>query len=189
MQFFFLINAVLLGIGLAMDAFSVSVVSGLNEPKMKFKRANAIAGTFAVFQFIMPVIGYAFVRFLVSVFPFLMRFTPVVSLIVLTYVGIKLIAAGVSGKEEAEPISNGNLLLMGLATSIDALSAGFSFAGYSWMKTLISACIILALTYAICIFGIYIGRKIGGKLSRNSSIFGGILLIIISLEIFIKSII
>ena len=181
------INAILLGIGLAMDAFSVSVVSGLSDPHMKAKRSNTIAGTFAGFQFLMPVVGYVVVRFLITIFKVFEQYIPIVSLLVLSYIGIKMIISGFSSKEEVEPITNGTLLLMGVATSIDALSAGFTFAEYTISDALISAGIILLLTYAICMVGIYLGRKIGDKLSKKAPILGGIILIAIGLEIFAKS--
>ena len=133
-----IIDALLLGIGLAMDAFSVSIANGLNKPKMKFNSALVVALVFGIFQAIMPIIGWAITHFLSEKFTFIEKAVPFVALALLLYIGIKMIYEANKGQEEAEAetISKHELLVQGIATSIDALSVGFTIAKYSFMTAL-----------------------------------------------------
>lgn len=83
-------------------------------------------------------------------------------------------------------VTMGALIVQGIATSIDALSVGFTISGYAWVQALISALIIAAVTYIICILGLIIGRKAGMKLANKAGILGGCILIFIGIEIFIS---
>lgn len=186
----FILNSILLGVGLAMDAFSVSVANGLNEPGMKRRKACAIAGTFAFFQALMPMTGWVCVHTIVELFSAFGAFVPWIALILLAFIGGKMIYDGIKKKAENEEpvgVGVGSLLIQGVATSIDALSVGFTIADYDLLHALSAALIIAAVTFIICIGGLVIGRKVGTKLSDKAQIFGGIILIGIGLEIFISS--
>lgn len=187
----FLINAVCFGVGLAMDAFSVSMANGLNEPRMKKSKMCLIAGTFALFQIIMPLIGWACVHTIASVFAAFQKFIPWIALLLLCYIGGKMLIEGIRSKKgdtEDAAVGIGALMIQGIATSIDALSVGFTIANYSLTEALIEAIIIGIVTFAICIGGLLIGRKFGMKLAGKAAILGGIILIAIGLEIFISGI-
>jgi putative Mn2+ efflux pump MntP len=187
----FVFTAVLLGVALAMDAFSVSLAGGLNEPKMKRQRMCLIAGVFAGFQALMPILGWVFVHTVVSIFRSFEKFIPWIALILLLYLGGKMIAEGIARKEEDEiPAATVRLLLLqGIATSIDALSVGFTaFEEYDFSLAAVAALIIAAVTFAICIAGLFIGRKLGTAIGGKASILGGIILIIIGLRIFINGV-
>ena len=190
-DFTFFLNSVLLGIALAMDAFSVSLANGLNEPKMPRKRMCLIAGVFGVFQALMPMLGYVCVKTIVTVFSAFEKMIPWIALALLGFIGGKMLYEGIKNRDgEAEPVAVGfmALLVQGIATSIDALSVGFTMAEYNLVQAIISALIIAVVTFFICIGGLLIGRKVGTKLSGKASILGGIILIAIGLEIFIKGI-
>lgn len=188
MNVVFFFNSILLGVGLAMDAFSVSLANGLNEPKMSRERACTIAGTFALFQFLMPMLGWVCVHTLVERFAAFQRFVPWIALILLAYIGGSMLRTGIrGGEEEASGVGAGALLLQGVATSIDALSVGFTIAEYEAGAALVCSLIIAVVTFGICMGGLRIGRAAGTRLSGKASILGGVILILIGLEIFLKS--
>lgn len=189
--FLFIFNSVLLGVGLAMDAFSVSLTNGLNEPDMKRGRMCGIAGVFAGFQALMPMLGWICVRTVVQYFVIFEKFIPWLALVLLVYIGGKMLIDGIRKKdseEKEEGLGAGALFLQGVATSIDALSVGFTIAGYGWIMALSSALIIAGVTFIICMAGLMIGKKFGTRLSDRAQILGGVILIVIGLEIFIKGI-
>lgn len=194
-DFLFLFNSILLGIGLAMDAFSVSLANGLNEPCMKTRRIGLVAGTFSVFQFLMPMIGWVCVTTIAHIFSAFEPFIPWIALALLSFIGGKMLIEGIKEKDtpcECEcgcrpQIGFGALLVQGVATSIDALSVGFTIATYNVWEALLACGIIGAETLVICVFGIIIGKKAGTKLAGKAGIFGGAILILIGLEIFITS--
>lgn len=186
-RFFF--NSALLGVGLAMDAFSVSMANGLNEPEMKKGKMCMVAGVFAGFQFLMPVAGWICVHTIVQYFQAFRKFIPWIALILLAFIGGKMLLDGVRSRdsEEEKPcLGIGSLLVQGIATSIDALSVGFTIADYGPLMAFVSALIIAAVTFVICMMGLKIGEKFGTKLSNKAQILGGIILIIIGIEIFIS---
>lgn len=186
----FVFNSVLLGEGLAMDAFSVSMANGLNEPNMNKRKMGEIAGIFAGFQFAMPLIGWGCIHAIVQSFAAFEKLIPWIALILLVYIGGKMLREGVCHKDLEEEKSNlkiGTLLIQGVATSIDALSVGFTIAEYNWLMALVSALIIAVVTFIVCIAGLIIGKKFGAKLSHKAQILGGIILIGIGLEIFITA--
>lgn len=186
----FIFNSILLGIGLSMDAFSVSIANGLNEAKMRLRKVVAIAGTFAFFQALMPMLGWLCVHTIVQYFSAFEKFIPWIALILLGYIGTKMIIDGIKGGDaESEPAGVGftGLLIQGIATSIDALSVGFTIAEYDFVMALASALIIAAVTFIICFIGTLIGKKAGTHLAGKAGIFGGAILIFIGLEIFITS--
>jgi putative Mn2+ efflux pump MntP len=191
-NFLFVLNSILFGVGLAMDAFSVSIANGLNEPKMPAKRVLLIAGTFGLFQTVMPLTGWLCVHSIAEAFQAFQPFIPWIALALLLFIGIKMILEGrkeeTDKDEEARLLRGGALLVQGIATSIDALSVGFTIAEYTWVFALIESVIIGLVTFGICIAGIKLGKTVGMKLAGKASIFGGIILILIGLEIFITGI-
>ena len=187
-NYIFVINSLFLGIGLAMDAFSISLADGLAEPRMKTSRMLAISGVFAFFQAFMPMTGWICVHTVVVKFAALQKFIPWIALGLLGYIGGKMLFEGLrKGSEETvkNDLSVGILILQGIATSIDALSVGFTISDYNIVMALISALIIATVTFIICNIGIVIGRYCGTKLANKASIFGGCILIFIAIEVFI----
>lgn len=190
-DFVFVMNSLLLGVGLAMDAFSVSLANGLNELQMRKRKAFGIASVFAVFQALMPLIGWFCVRTAAEHFKEFEPFIPWISLILLCFIGGKMLVEGIRKKqEESEPQKLGivALLIQGVATSIDALSVGFTIADYDLIKALICVLIIAVVTFIICVLGVAIGKKFGTRFSGKASVFGGAILIGIGLEIFLTGI-
>lgn len=188
----FFVNSILFGFGLAMDAFSVSVANGLAEPKMRKRKAALIAGTFAFFQFAMPLIGWAAVHWAVRHFRKFEPFIPYIALILLLYIGGKMIFDSIKSKksdEKAEAVLGwGTLIVQGIATSIDALSVGFTTQSYGLFDAFVSALIIGVITLGVCLAGIRIGKVFGDKFSTKATLIGGIILIGIGIEIFIKGV-
>ena len=189
----FILNSVLLGIGLAMDAFSVSMANGLNEPHMKRKKMCGIAGVFAFFQALMPMIGWVCIHSVVQYFTVVEKFIPWIALILLLYIGGKMLLDGMKNAEENEKkiagVGISALLMQGVATSIDALSVGFTIADYNFIMALVSALIIAAVTFVICMVGLWIGKKFGTKLSNKAAVLGGVILIFIGIEIFVTGLV
>lgn len=191
LNFTFFFNNILLGVGLAMDAFSVSLANGLNEPKMKKSKITGVAGLFAVFQGIMPLIGWICVHTIVQYFSWFEKLIPWIALILLCYIGGKLLYDSIKNKEGEETalksVGLTALLVQGVATSIDALSVGFTIADYTFVLAVLAVLIIAIVTFFICFAGILIGKKFGTKLAGKAGILGGVILIFIGLEIFITS--
>lgn len=189
-SFVFFFNSALLGIGLAMDAFSVSLANGLNDPKMRSPKLWGIAGLFSVFQGLMPLIGWICIHTLVQYFTAFESFIPWIALALLGYIGGKMLLEGLHDDcscEECKKLTIGALLVQGIATSIDALSVGFTIAEYTLPFALVCALIIAAVTLPICVAGIFIGKKAGTCLAGKAGILGGAILIFIGLEIFLTS--
>ncbi len=186
----FFLNSILLGVGLAMDAFSVSLANGLGEPAMSRRRMCLIAGTFAAFQALMPMTGWLCVHTLVEHFRAFERLVPWIALVLLLYIGGSMLYEGLHGEdaEVSAALGLGTLLLQGIATSIDALSVGFTIEEYPFSAALIESLIIGAVTLAICLAGLFLGRTIGRRLDRVAPILGGLILIGIGVEIFLTGI-
>ena len=207
----FFINSIALGAGLAMDAFSVSLANGLNDPGMSGSRKSIIAGTFAGFQFAMPLIGWICVRTIASYFEAFEKAIPWIALILLLFIGGKMLIEGVREEicrracekcentscekcrfdrpaEEAVTLSAGALIVQGIATSIDALSVGFTISDYVVLQAVIACLIIGIVTFVICIAGLFIGAKAGTRLGWKASVLGGVILIAIGIEIFVTGI-
>lgn len=192
MNFIFIFNSTLLGVGLAMDAFSVSMANGLNEPKMSKGKMCVIAGVFAGFQFAMPMIGWICVHTIVQYFKAFEKFIPWVALLLLGFIGGKMLIEGIRNKSsdnEDTGLGVGALLVQGVATSIDALSVGFTISEYGWLMAFTASLIIAAVTFVICIAGLKIGKTFGTKLSNKAQILGGVILLGIGIEIFVKGIV
>ena len=191
-NFVFIFNSVLLGVGLAMDAFSVSMANALNEPTMKRKKMCGIAGVFAFFQALMPMIGWICIHSVVQYFTAFEKFIPWIALIFLLYIGGKMLLDGIKNadgdEEESSGVGISALLVQGVATSIDALSVGFTIADYGFVMALVCALIIAAVTFVICMVGLLIGKEFGTKLSNKAAILGGAILIFIGIEIFVTGV-
>ena len=192
-RFVFFFNSVLLGVGLAMDAFSVSMANGLNEPKMKSGRISLIAGCYGFFQFAMPMIGWICVHTIVVYFQKFEKFIPWIALILLLYIGSKMLIEGIKGDDNENSdtekrLSFGTLIVQGIATSIDALSVGFTIADYGALMAFVASVIIAVVTFGICIGGLIIGKTVGNKISNKATILGGVILIGIGIEIWVRGI-
>ncbi|MBR2295820.1 MAG: manganese efflux pump [Clostridia bacterium] len=190
-DFIFFFNSVLLGVGLAMDAFSVSIANGLNDPHMSLKKALSISGMFAFFQALMPMIGWLLVHTLLGFFDAFGKLIPFIALALLGFIGGKMLYEGVTQKEEKQEARPLNLLLLiaqGIATSIDALSVGFTIADYTFLPALVSSLIIALVTFGICFVGVKIGERVGQHFSSKATIIGGAILIFIGIEIFVTSV-
>lgn len=188
--FSFFFTNIMLGVGLAMDAFSVSLANGLNEPCMKPRKMGGIAGVFAVFQGLMPMTGWVCVHTVVQYFSAFEKLVPWIALALLGWIGGKMIWDSVKGEQEEcdkRPISARLLLVQGVATSIDALSVGFTIAEYNALHALLAVSLIAAVTFAICYAGLMIGKKAGTRLAGKAGILGGIILIAIGIEILLTS--
>ena len=192
MNISFFINSFGLGVGLAMDAFSVSLVNGMREPLMRKKKLLLMAGAFGFFQGLMPLVGWVLVRTVVEVFKGFSKFVPWIGFVLLLFIGSKMIIEGIherrgEGEKEDETgsiarLTKSSLLVQSIATSIDALSIGFAISSYNRYMALVAAMIIAVVTFAICVFGGIAGRRIGTKLSGGASIFGGCILVIIGIK-------
>lgn len=187
----FFANSILLGVGLAMDAFSVSVANGLNEPRMRMGRMSVIAGTFAFFQWFMPMMGWVCVHTILQYFRAFEQAIPWIALVLLVFIGGKMILEAVRGGdavEEAVGVGAAALFMQGVATSIDALSVGFTIANYGALMAFVCALLIAVTTFFICMAGLQIGKTVGNKFSNKATIFGGCILIFIGLEIWVTGI-
>ncbi len=193
MNLAFFIENFLLGVGLAMDAFSVSLVNGISEPCMKKKKVITIALVFAIFQAVMPLIGWLCVHTIVDKFEAFRPFIPWIAFLLLLYIGGGMIKDGIKAEETSElckqKIGFTALIIQGIATSIDALSVGFTLATYNVILALTAATVIAAVTFVICSGGVVIGKRFGTYLSNKSLILGGSILLFIGVEILIKGII
>ena len=186
--FFFI--SISLGVGLAMDAFSVSMANGLNEPCMNHRKMCGIAGMFGFFQALMPMIGWFLVHNLVSYFKAVESVIPWIALALLGFIGGKMLYEGITSDCdccEKPGVGFWALVVQGIATSIDALSVGLTISDYNFIEALVSAIIIAVVTFVICMVGLFIGRKAGTGLSGKAGILGGAILIFIGIEIVVKS--
>ena len=189
-------SSVLLGVGLAMDAFSVSLANGLNEPKMRLRKVIAISGIFAFFQAMMPLIGWIAISGFLELFKSFQGYIPWISFILLCFIGGKMIFDSIRGDledgKDAKKLTIGVLFVQAIATSIDALTAGINlakdYALSQYLYVILSVSIIAALTFGICFGGVKIGQKVGTKFSNKAGILGGSVLIFLGLKIFIADI-
>ena len=225
----FYLNAVLLGVGLAMDACAVSMANGLNEPKMKVGTITLIAVAFGFFQALMPIIGWVCVHYMAEQFEVVNTVVPYGALALLAFIGGKMLFEGIkhgrkqasqpaaqeqantqettaqpdgeqaggaaltknAAASDAEPrktLTLWMLLTQAVATSIDALSVGFTIANYNVWETLFTVCVIALVTFAISFGAVFIGKKFGTKLGNKAEILGGVILIAIGVEIFVTGV-
>ena len=146
----------------------------------------------------MPMTGWLCVHTIAEKFTAFQKFIPWIALILLLYIGIKMIIecilenkkadSQVESVPAAKSITPGILIIQGIATSIDALSVGFTIADYNWLAALIASLIIAVVTFAICMIGLLLGKKASDKLGSSAEIVGGVILILIGIEIFVKGV-
>ena len=187
----FFISNILLGAGLAMDAFSVSLANGLNEPKMKKNKMCGVAGVFAGFQALMPMIGWICVHMIVQYFQAFQKCIPWIALVLLVFIGGKMLLEGNKNKDgevEKPEVGLAALFVQGVATSIDALSVGFTISEYGPFMAIVCALIIAVVTFIICMAGLFIGKKVGTRIAGKANILGGVILIFIGIEIFVTGV-
>lgn len=178
-----LISIILIAVGLAMDAFAVSICKGMVVKKGGIKNALMIALCFGAFQFAMPILGY----FLgTSVASFTRSFAHWIALALLVYIGVKMIIEAIRGEEEcSDRLDFKELIVLGLATSIDALAVGVSFALLD-QPYFVPSLMIGFITFVISFGGAFFGRRIGVIISNKAGIFGGIVLILIGVKILLQ---
>ena len=183
-------NSILLGVGLAVDAFSVSVANAIAEPKMSGNKKFYVALTYALFQIAMPLVGWICVHTISEYFTAFQKCIPYIALVLLCYIGIKMLVEAKKGGDDEEvhyvTLTVKTLIIQGIATSIDALSVGFAIAEYSAAEAVVGSIIIGVVTFFICTGGLWLGKKAGEKLKSKATVFGGIALILIGIEIFVK---
>ncbi len=182
----------LIAVGLSMDAFAVSIGNGLSMKKSEPKAALAIAFSFGLFQALMPTLGY----FLGTAFENVIRqFDHYIALIFLGFIGGKMIYDGIKelkakkkGEEEEKgfKLTFGTLLIQAIATSIDALIVGVSFAALPNVNIWAAVTLIGITTFSISLVGVFFGKKFGQLLGSRAEIFGGIILVGIGLKVFIE---
>ena len=179
-----LFEIVLVGIGLAMDAFAVSVCKGLSMKKMNWKSAIIIALYFGIFQAVMPIIGY----FLGTTFSsFVENVDHWIAFILLAFIGGNMIKESTDDEVEKrnDRVDVKTMVLIAIATSIDALAVGITFAFFE-VNLLLSIFIIGIITIVLSTIGVIIGNKFGDKLQNKAELTGGIILIIIGLKILLE---
>ena len=186
-SFVFFLNSVLLGVGLAMDAFSVSMANGLHDPKMTKSSMVKIAGTFGIFQAAMPMIGWVCVHTIVELFASFETLIPWIALALLGYIGGKMLLDGIRGEEaeEAAQLSAGALFMQGIATSIDALAVGVTFA---FLETPILSAVSLigVTTFCISVAGVAVGCWFGARYKQRAEITGGVILVLLGCKILLE---
>lgn len=181
------IELLLIAIGLSADAFAVSVTNGMCMKNIKISKTFLIAITFGVFQGIMPVIGFALGNKFTE---YITKYDHIIALILLGIIGGKMLLDGIKGEEISESckiaeLSLGALLVQGIATSIDALAVGVSFAAMN-VNIVNAAAFICSITFCLSFLGVKIGKKFGSILNNKAEIIGGAILIIIGAKIFIE---
>ena len=183
-------EVILLAVALAMDAFSASICKGLTLQKMDWKKALLVGLYFGLFQGVMPLIGYFIGH---TVITYIEKWIPWIALIILGILGGRMLYGALKSKDKCEDAENceckkltlKTLIIQSIATSIDALSVGLTIANYSVTKAIICASFITVVTFA-CSFGsVFLGKKFGTKLGHRAEIIGGIILILIGIEIFV----
>ncbi len=179
-----LFEIVVIGIGLAMDAFAVSVCKGLSMKKLDWKKIMIIALYFGIFQALMPIIGY----FLGSTFSGLVeRLDHWIAFLLLALIGGNMIKESTDDEIEKrnDRVDFKTMILLAIATSIDALAVGVTFAFFE-INILLSVTIIGVITFVLSLIGVLVGNKFGDKLQNRAELTGGIILIIIGLKILLE---
>ncbi|MBQ6991983.1 MAG: manganese efflux pump [Clostridia bacterium] len=179
-----ILEVVLIAIGLAMDAFAVSICKGLSMKKMSCKKAIIVAGYFGIFQGLMPVIGY----FLGTTFESLVtKVDHWIAFGLLVFIGINMLKEAFSNESENcnDNVDFKTMVVLAIATSIDALAVGITFA---FLKTniVLASILIAIITFTVCIIGVKIGNKFGDKYERKSETVGGLILIFMGIKILLE---
>ena len=177
------IEIILIGVGLAMDAFAVSICKGLSMPKMEWKKAGIIGMYFGGFQALMPVIGcFLGVGFEDKI----KSIDHWIALILLSIIGINMIREAFSAEDEADDkIDFKTMIILAIATSIDALTVGVTFAFLS-VNIWFSIVVIGIITFIMSIIGVKIGNVFGDKYKSKAEITGGIILILLGIKVLLE---
>ena len=248
MALLFIINSIFLGVGLAMDAFSLSVAYGLSagdnpaeaegresgvliysseqingkrikpgsdeynvmrtdfagkmapsSPKIRRTQfqinqelsinkryALKMSLTFGGFQALMPMLGWLCLHTLAGLFETINRFIPVIAFVLLSYLGIQMIVEGIRKRKDLQvssTLENSPLIVQGIATSIDAFSAGAAFVPYNFFEALTASLIVAVVTFIICSLGIRLGKRLGLRFADHATILGGVILVLIGVEV------
>ena len=176
-----ILSAFLLAVSLCADCFAVSSCSSTSLQTVNWRKVSPIALVFGLIQTLLMFAGWMFGDVFVGVVE---KAASVIGFLLLLYVGGSMILEAVRGNEEARNL-NGlrNVIIGGIATSIDALSVGFTISNYNTVSALVTSAIIGIVTFAICLAGLAIGKKFGTKLAGKASIFGGAILIFIGIKV------
>lgn len=181
-----IIALIFVAIGLAMDAFTVAIAKGISLKEATFSQAAKVALFFGGFQALMPFLGWLFG---LSFEKYITAFDHWIALILLTLIGGKMLYESFKDEdeeeEEADPLNARSLLVLAIATSIDALAVGVTFAFLN-VNILTSVALIGIITFVISFAGVIIGNKVGEYLKNYAEIVGGIILILIGISIFLE---
>lgn len=174
---------IMIAIGLSMDAFAVSLSNGMAIPNLRLQDALKYGLFFGFFQALMPLIGWAAGQLFSG---YITAFDHWVAFVLLGYIGAKMILDAISGTEEANGSTQFKvLIILAIATSIDALAAGVTFAFVS-INIWFSIAIIGLITFVLCTIGALLGKCAGCALGRRAQILGGVILIIMGFKILIE---
>ena len=175
----------LIAVGLSMDAFAVSVCKGLSVKKLRPEHAALVGIYFGGFQFLMPLIGYLLGS---TVSSFVSDYAPYISFFLLAFVGIKMLVEAIRGGDKAvchTQLKHSQLLVMAIATSLDALAVGVTFA-FLQVKIVPAISFIGATTFILSAIGIRIGNIFGAKYKSKAELVGGIVLILMGAKILLE---
>ena len=180
------IELLLIAVGLSADAFAVSVTNGMCMKNIKLGWTFLIALTFGLFQGAMPVIGYALGN---NFTEYITKYDHYIALVLLGCIGGKMVLDVIRGKDQHDSckiakLTFGILMVQGVATSIDALAVGVSFAAMS-VSIVSAAAFICGVTFILSLIAVWVGKKFGDLLNNKAEIIGGLILILIGLKIFI----
>lgn len=179
-----LVRSLVLGLGLSMDASATSLANGLKYTYMTKQMMLGMAILFGVMQGVMPFIGYCIGHALIQ---WIGAYISWIALGVLSLLGLNMIISGFQKEDNAlKSISIKGLVIQGIATSLDALSVGFTMAEYSILDALICVGCISLVTMIMCYISVRIGCRFGKRLGNIAEIFGGLILIGVGIEIFLK---
>jgi len=185
-----IIDFILLGIGLAMDAFAVSICKGLGMTKINKNQLIIIASFFGGFQAIMPLIGYLLGNIFAK---YVMQFSHWIAFVLLAFIGIKMIIDAIKERNEKDiaeekdkPISFKEITLLAIATSIDALAVGVTFSFYEDINIVLAIVIIGVITLIISAIGVLIGNIFGSRYRFVATLIGGIILVLLGIKILLE---
>lgn len=179
----------LTALALAMDAFAVAVCKGLATSRLKFKNMLIVGLWFGGFQGLMPILGYIPVRLLgPGVESFITEIDHWVAFVLLAFIGGKMIYEALAGGEECVDCSLGFhvMLVMAIATSIDALAVGVTFA-LTNVDILLAALLIGGITFLLSALGVKIGNVFGARYKHVAELFGGVTLVLMGVKILLEN--
>ena len=179
-----IIEIALIGVGLAMDAFAVSLCKGLAMRRMNYKKAIIIAAFFGVFQALMPALGYVLGTTFANKIAAIDHW---IAFILLALIGANMIKEALSSDDDEcqdDSLRLGDLIMLSIATSIDALAVGITFAFFN-VSLLLSVSMIGIITFIICVIGVKVGNVFGEKYKSKAELAGGLILIVMGAKILI----